>query len=217
MPPLTSLATDRHASERHTRILDAAERVFARAGFHLATMNDVAVEAGMSPGNLYRYFPSKDAIIAAMAERDRSTIAADFSLLDPARGSVLDQIEALGRRRMAEEPRAKAILALQIMAEASRSDTMAELCHAIDGSVLGGLTDAIAGAKRSGELPQNLDDSRFLAAILMMADGFFCRRAIDPNYDAAEAAETIFAVMRVLAKHLTKTASDHDPRTDLEA
>ncbi len=41
-------------SDRHTRILDAAERCFARAGIHRTTMQDVASEAGMSPGNLYR-------------------------------------------------------------------------------------------------------------------------------------------------------------------
>jgi len=68
-------------SERHIRILDAAERVFARAGFHAATMQDVAAEAGMSPGNLYRYFSSKDAIIEGMTERDRSLIAEDFGRL----------------------------------------------------------------------------------------------------------------------------------------
>ncbi len=79
MPPTVSaLPAERAPNERQTRILDAAESVFARAGFHAATMQDVAAEAGMSPGNLYRYFASKDAIIAAMAERDRQQIAADF-------------------------------------------------------------------------------------------------------------------------------------------
>ena len=35
----------------------------------------------MSPGNLYRYFSSKDAIIEGLTERDRSLIAEDFSKL----------------------------------------------------------------------------------------------------------------------------------------
>ena len=51
-------------SERRTHILDAAERSFTRGGFHGTTMQDVAAEAGMSPGNLYRYFASKDALVA---------------------------------------------------------------------------------------------------------------------------------------------------------
>jgi TetR/AcrR family transcriptional repressor of uid operon len=198
-------------SERHIRILDAAERVFARAGFHAATMQDVAAEAGMSPGNLYRYFSSKDAIIAGMAERDRTLIAADFAELDAAKGSLLDQLDALGRRHLVDEPREKAVIALQIWAEAARDPKMAQMCAAIDGTVIGGLARAVAGAKATGELPANLDDARFLQAIFMMADGFFCRRAMDPNFDAAGAAETLFAAMRGLAQVLLLPAEDTAP------
>ena len=200
--PAALSAPDRAPSERQTRILDAAERVFARAGFHAATMQDVAAEAGMSPGNLYRYFASKDAIIAGMAERDRTQIAADFAELGPANGSVLDQLEALGRRHLVDEPREKSIIALQIWAEAARNPEMAEMCASIDGTVIGGLAFAIAGAKASGELPANLDDASFLQAIFMMADGFFCRRATDPGFDAAMAADTLFKAMRGLAQVL---------------
>ncbi|KMO34447.1 TetR family transcriptional regulator, partial [Methylobacterium tarhaniae] len=63
MPPQTNPAQASPArldstEERRTRILDAAEACFVRDGFHRATMHDVAAEASMSPGNLYRYFPS---------------------------------------------------------------------------------------------------------------------------------------------------------------
>ncbi len=200
--PVAALLADRSLSDRHTRILDAAERVFARAGFHVATMNDVAVEAGMSPGNLYRYFASKHAIIAGMAERDRTLIAADFASLDPAKGALLDQLDELGRKHLVNEPREKAIIALQIWAEAAREPAMAQMCAGIDGTVISGLAAAVAAAKASGELPANLDDARFLQAIFMMADGFFCRRAIDPDFDAAAGAETLFASMRGLAQVL---------------
>jgi TetR/AcrR family transcriptional repressor of uid operon len=202
---VTSIAApppDGALSERHIRILDAAESVFARAGFHAATMHDVAGEAAMSPGNLYRYFASKDAIIAGMAERDRAQIAADFTRLDPAKGAVLDQLEALGRRHMIQKPREKAVIALQIWAEAARNPAMASMCADIDETVIGGLVAAITGAKASGELPANLDDARFLQAIFMMADGFFCRRAVDPQFDAAAGADTLFAAMRGLAQVL---------------
>jgi len=165
-------------------------------------MHDVAAEAGMSPGNLYRYFVSKDAIIAGMAERDRAQIAADFTQLDPAKGAVLDQLEALGRRHMIQKPREKAVIALQIWAEAARNPAMASMCADIDETVIGGLVAAITGAKASGELPANLDDARFLQAIFMMADGFFCRRAVDPQFDAAAGADTLFAAMRGLAQVL---------------
>jgi hypothetical protein len=34
----------------------------------------------------------------------------------------------------------------------------------------------------------------------MMADGFLCRRAVDPTFDSAMAADTLFASMRALAQ-----------------
>lgn len=208
--PVAIPAPDRAPSERQTRILDAAERVFARAGFHAATMQDVAAEAGMSPGNLYRYFASKDAIIAGMAERDRTLIAADFAELDPTKGNVLDQLETLGRKHLIEEPREKAVICMQIWAEASRNPQMASMCAEIDGTVVGGLAFAIAGAKASGELPENLDDARFLQAIFMMADGFFCRRATDPSFDPVMAADTLFKAMRGLAQVLLLPPAEGD-------
>lgn len=212
MLPPHSLAfdTDRGLSERHIRILDAAERVFARSGFHAATMHDVAAEAGMSPGNLYRYFSSKDAIIDGMAERDRMAIAADFAALRPNAGNLLDQLEALARRHMVDAPREKAIIALQIWAEASRNPGMARMCADIDGTVMEGLAAAVAGAKASGELPANLDELRFLQAMSMMADGFLCRRAVEPDFDVAAGAETLFSAMRGLTQALSLPPADRD-------
>src|SRR5918997_3320573 len=101
--PLSPLATDT-ASERRARILDAAERCFVRAGFHRTTMQDVAAEAGMSPGNLYRYFRSKDMIVVGLAERDRAPMAAEFSALENTNDFVL-AFARLGRKHFEEEPR----------------------------------------------------------------------------------------------------------------
>ncbi|MGO4740674.1 TetR/AcrR family transcriptional regulator [Bosea sp. 2KB_26] len=207
-PPFAFASSERVLTERHSRILDAAEHVFARAGFHAATMNDVAAEAGMSPGNLYRYFASKDVIIAGMAERDRASIVADFAALDPRAGNLLDQLEALARRHLVDEPREKAIIALQIWAEAARNPEMAAMCADIDGMVMTGLTAAVAAAKDGGELPADLDEVRFLQAMSMLADGFFCRRALDPNFDTEAAAETMFTAMRGLAQAMRLQSPD---------
>lgn len=212
MPPLFPASqSDSALSERHIRILDAAERVFARSGFHAATMQDVAAEAGMSPGNLYRYFNSKDAIIAGMSERDRSLIAEDFGALCPANGSLLDQLEELGRKHLVRQPREKAVIALQIWAEAARNPGMARMCADIEGTVIQGLAAAISEAKRNGELSPRLDEYRFLSAISMMADGYFCRRGMDPNFDDAAAADTLFAGMRQLAATMLLPETDTQP------
>jgi AcrR family transcriptional regulator len=71
----------RTADERRERILEAAERAFAAHGFHAATMQDVAEAAGMSAGNLYRTFPSKEAIVEGLCSRDQQERIDNFAHL----------------------------------------------------------------------------------------------------------------------------------------
>src|SRR3954454_5040443 len=80
-------------SDRRAGILEAAERCFSRSGFHKASMQDICAEAGMSAGNLYRYFRSKETIIAAIAEAERVRNSALFELLERAEDPVLALME----------------------------------------------------------------------------------------------------------------------------
>ena len=50
-------------------ILDATARVLCTTGYDRASTNRVAVAAGVSIGSLYQYFPSKEALVAALVER----------------------------------------------------------------------------------------------------------------------------------------------------
>lgn len=50
-------------------ILDAAMRVFADKGYHVATIADVAEAAGLGKGTLYLYFKNKEALATTMVER----------------------------------------------------------------------------------------------------------------------------------------------------
>jgi AcrR family transcriptional regulator len=56
-------------------ILDAAERLFSEHGFHEAKMADLAAEAGVAVGTLYKYFPGKDDVFASLATRGRKDLA----------------------------------------------------------------------------------------------------------------------------------------------
>jgi AcrR family transcriptional regulator len=58
------------------RILVAAAQVFHEAGYSSATTNDIALEAGISVGSLYQYFPNKDAILVALTRRHIDTATA---------------------------------------------------------------------------------------------------------------------------------------------
>lgn len=59
--------SEEHLERRRQQILDAARLCFARKGFHETSMQDVFAESGLSAGAVYRYFKSKDDLIAALA------------------------------------------------------------------------------------------------------------------------------------------------------
>lgn len=66
-------------TDKRTRILDAAEMLFADRGFDGTATKAIAEEAGVATGLVFYYFPSKDAILEALVE-DR-TLAAELPAL----------------------------------------------------------------------------------------------------------------------------------------
>jgi AcrR family transcriptional regulator len=55
--------------ERVNRILDVAEAIFVEQGYAAATTKEIAAVAGVPIGSLYQFFPDKEAILQALAER----------------------------------------------------------------------------------------------------------------------------------------------------
>ena len=51
------------------RIMDAAEKLFARHGYQATTLRDIAAEAGLREPGLYNHFASKEALYTAVLER----------------------------------------------------------------------------------------------------------------------------------------------------
>ena len=58
--------TTKKGRRTQSAILEAAGRVFARDGYVEARMLDIATEAGLSTGGLYRYFDNKTEVLAAL-------------------------------------------------------------------------------------------------------------------------------------------------------
>ena len=54
---------------RQREILDAATAVFSKKGFHAATLDDIAAEAGISKGSIYIHFESKEAIVDGLSQQ----------------------------------------------------------------------------------------------------------------------------------------------------
>ncbi len=57
------------AEDTRARIMDSADSLFRRMGFAKTAVADIAAELGMSPANIYRFFPSKLAIVDAICRR----------------------------------------------------------------------------------------------------------------------------------------------------
>src|SRR5262245_34833828 len=92
-----------HSEDRRRQITIAAITCFARRGFHPTTMQDISAEADISVGLIYRYFESKDAIIAFMASAHLEDLN---RVLEQARSapSLFEALELISVRHCEEHP-----------------------------------------------------------------------------------------------------------------
>lgn len=63
------------AQRNRERILEAAKAAFTRSGAN-ASLDDIATQAGVGPGTLYRHFPTRDALIEAVYRAEVEKLAA---------------------------------------------------------------------------------------------------------------------------------------------
>lgn len=63
------------AVRNRERILDVAKEAFARAGA-TASLDEIARQAGVGPGTLYRHFPTRDALLEAVYRTEVEKLAA---------------------------------------------------------------------------------------------------------------------------------------------
>ena len=201
----TSSVMDHSPQDRQARILDAAQRAFSRAGMHQATMADVAREAGMTAGNLYRYYDNKDALIAAIAERDRHELVQDFILLNTDAPS-LDNFEALGRKHLIEQPASHMAMTVELWAESARNPAIRSICSGCEATLYKHMSDFIDQARGAGIVAPAVDTHVAVIQILMMADGLIRWRASMPDRDPEPVAKIFFTTIRTLLTTAAPTA-----------
>jgi TetR/AcrR family transcriptional repressor of uid operon len=173
----------RAKSDRRAEILSAAQRCFVRSGFHGASMQDICHEAGMSPGNLYRYFPSKEALMAGIAERDRAEVAQEFANVDLSRG-FFAVLEGMAYHHFSERPDEQVKLCTEVMSEARRNPEIARISAAFDADVKSWLIGLLRAAADRGDVGRDLDFDASATMLMIIADGVWWRRALDPDFDA---------------------------------
>jgi TetR/AcrR family transcriptional repressor of uid operon len=195
--------------DRREEILAAAKRCFSRNGFHGSSMQEICAEAQMSPGSLYRYFPSKEAIIAGIAEQDRADVAEKFQAIVEAP----DFFQALGlaaRRYIVEESMEEVCLHAEIKAESRRNPEIAKIYAGVEQEVKSGMLNVLRAAVARGDIPPHVDLEIAATMLMALVDGLYWRRAVDPAFDAETVLPTLLRVTHFLLTAPNNTATKNE-------
>jgi AcrR family transcriptional regulator len=183
---------------RRDEILDAALVSFARDGFLEATIEDIAREAGLSHGAIYRYFPSKEDIVEAVARRHHPNRGSRF---ETAQGGA-EGVEALervlgaylimhGRPEAADEGR----LRLEMFSAAVRNPRVGTVLREAWEDVVGRFTEMVRRGQEQGEINPTLDPTTVARLITALHDGVYVHQTIEPSLDAPALLEVIEALL----------------------
>jgi AcrR family transcriptional regulator len=95
MPPqISGAAAPEAATDTRDRLLDGALSCIARVGLAKTTLDDVAREAGCARATLYRYFPGKQPLVAALVQREAARLAVELHTATAACATVEDALVA---------------------------------------------------------------------------------------------------------------------------
>ncbi|HVJ55299.1 MAG TPA: TetR/AcrR family transcriptional regulator [Aliidongia sp.] len=162
--------------DRRSQLIGAAETVFLERGFHAATMDDIARQAGMSKKTVYQVFPAKAALFEALL-MDRCSIFT-VTIADDARPPRAVLTDVLCRSvAHALTERQIAILRLMI-AESPRSPEITAALERLGvGRGKGALEKWLATKTEEGTLA--VDDPQEAATLLFWtAAGDFVMQAL---------------------------------------
>ena len=190
---------------RREHILDAAEHSFSRQGFHRTTMQDICKEAAVSPGALYVYFDSKEALIAGIAERDRREFQKRFAVLATAPDFLL-ALSEIGEHYFIHEPAHKRLMCVEIGLESTRNPRVGEIFRSVDIVVRDSFQTLFQNLKDEGRIDPVLDIPTLAQVFVTIGDGLFWRRAIDPAFAARLILPAIISVLGSLLRPRTASS-----------
>jgi len=203
-----------HRDARRQQILEAAVACFAREGFHRTTVQDIVRESGLSPGAIYGYFASKDAIVDAMgADRHALELALIAAAVDAA--DLRQALRRLSREFFAllRDPaeRRRRRVAVQVWAEALRNP---RLLRQVRGGVdrpRARLADLLRQAQARGALSPALSPDAVARMMIALFQGFILQQAWDPKVAVEPYVAALDAVVDSL--FAGRSATDGPRRT----
>jgi AcrR family transcriptional regulator len=146
----------RRSAETVDRILDAAARLFDERGYRGTTTNHVADVAEISVGSLYQYFPNKDALLVALAERHLADTAVAFEAHLAALADAEPPIEEITRSlvALALAHNDSSQLHALLFTDAPRTPELVAQFDAMTGAITKELARHLVRAGRAGEMPE---------------------------------------------------------------
>ena len=182
---------------RRQQILDAACERVRQSGFHGASMADIAKAAGLSVGQIYRYFENKEAIIAAIVAQDLAEMRDKFAEMESQPGTLLDAIEDHLPEGVDKcfDPR-RAALALEVVAEAARNPKVAAIVRYADEQ-----ERSLARTMMERDRKPEWSEAEFQArceVVGLICDGLLLRAVNHPDLDR----DALTDVLRSTVRHL---------------
>ena len=159
-----------YKEEAKSRILEAANKVFAEKGYHEATMDDIAKRLGVSKGAIYLYFPSKEDLFEAMCKTApqafKEILYSSFSTdTNPVQSATqfFDKMLKLS----ASNPG----LSFEILSEASRSPTLKRILKQNHAEYEAVLTGFLAEGRKRRIVADNLDIHSLANSLIALWNG----------------------------------------------
>lgn len=176
-----------HAA-REQQILDAAKTCFVANGFHRTSMRQILDAAGISSGGAYNYFASKDDIVKALVEAERTDIDTLLKRLTE-HDDPLRSIAELVFDSIAYYSREDAILATEIYAESCRNPAIDEVLQLNTEKMRQLLHKTVSRGRKTGVIATRHPAADVTEWLLALIDGYVGRLAANPTLKPMKAAE----------------------------
>jgi AcrR family transcriptional regulator len=205
------LTREQSRAQTRERLLAAARAVFARRGFHGASVEEIASEAGFSTGALYSNFDGKEDLFLALMEREIEEHAREIEQAVRARASVAERAAGGARQWMTMIEREPDVLLLfmEFWAYGVRDDVVRPKVAARFAQMRAVLTRLIADGVREFDLELTISAEELAVAIDALADGIARQKLADP---AAVPDELMGRVLALLLAAATRPAGAGGPR-----
>lgn len=183
------------------RILSAAQTCFAESGFNAASMATIAETAAMSPGLIYRYFESKNAIILAIIDKQLTVLRRRIRDLHSTEYLANRIVDYFDEPEPKDEESMSTALFLEISAQGARDAQIAEALDRYDAIVRSELADWLRRSPDQGGYGLDREIAPVRAFLLLcLIEGLKIRGAREPNLDRRDLRKALDEVLKTLVE-----------------